>query len=604
MRRAAVLAALVAAGLAQAAPGAPVTAAPTADSRPATARSAPAPAASADPNALNGDTPLSFTVLPGDTLIGLSRQVFVSAAAWKEIAALNRLADADRIRPGQVLMVPARLMRSTPRAARVEAAHGEVRRQGPGGEAPLRAGDLLAEGERVGTGSAGSVVLRLADGSRVRLGPAADVALARSRSVGGRQAAEALAADPAAPITEPARDGFFIGGLRLISGVLEVLASPLRRARPLEVETPTAVIGVRGTEYRVGLTGPEEASATVAAGTARAEVLGGTVRVDRMAAAAAAPAGADVGGGFGATVSATDTAPRVRALPAAPDLSGLPALFERPVIRVRGLSASDPLRVQVAADEGFERIVAEQRVPAGGEWRVAGLEDGRWWVRARRVDTGGLEGYDARRDLVLKARPEPPATLAPRPGERLTPGPVDLRWTAHPQAIAYRLQTARDEAFTQGVTDQGEVTQPQARLTLEQPGRVFWRLRTVRQGADGAPDAGPWGDPQTFELRALPGPARVSRGDGELLIAWGAQEGVRYRVELARDAAFTDVVGREDRPVPTWRIASPGPGTWYFRLAHVYEDGELSPPGPALAIEVPRDWRYWWGLLLPVLAVF
>ena len=54
---------------------------------------------------------VAFTVNPGDTMIGLSNSVLVSAAAWREVAALNRLRNSNRIAPGQVLVIPQRLLR-------------------------------------------------------------------------------------------------------------------------------------------------------------------------------------------------------------------------------------------------------------------------------------------------------------------------------------------------------------------------------------------------------------------------------------------------------------------------------------------------------------
>ena len=53
---------------------------------------------------------IDYRIGERDTLIGLSETVFIGPQAWREIARLNRLPDANLIRPGQVLRVPARLM--------------------------------------------------------------------------------------------------------------------------------------------------------------------------------------------------------------------------------------------------------------------------------------------------------------------------------------------------------------------------------------------------------------------------------------------------------------------------------------------------------------
>jgi hypothetical protein len=71
---------------------------------------------------------VEYRVSERDTLIGLSERVFVSPQAWREIARLNRLPDANLIRPGQVLRVPTRRCART-RCRRATSAVGEVRWQ-------------------------------------------------------------------------------------------------------------------------------------------------------------------------------------------------------------------------------------------------------------------------------------------------------------------------------------------------------------------------------------------------------------------------------------------------------------------------------------------
>ncbi|MBD9731188.1 N-acetylmuramoyl-L-alanine amidase [Streptomyces sp. H28] len=49
-----------------------------------------------------------YTVGPGDTLWSIAASKFGDGARWREIAALNKLADADVITPGQKLKLPKR----------------------------------------------------------------------------------------------------------------------------------------------------------------------------------------------------------------------------------------------------------------------------------------------------------------------------------------------------------------------------------------------------------------------------------------------------------------------------------------------------------------
>ena len=243
---------------------------------------------------------MSYTVTAKDTLIGLGRSLLADGASWPEVAHLNASRNPNLITPGQV---PLRLLRSAQVAARVLSVEGDVRLDGK----PVKAGDTLPPGQTLQTAAASSAVLLLGDGSRVKVAPLTETGLDEHRRFDLRPNA----------VAGEASEGLFASTMRLVRGSIEVLASKVQRAKPLEVTTPTAVIGVRGTEYRVH-------AQAARSGT---EVLEGKVRADANDAD-----GADVPAGFGAALLA-GVAPTVVALPPAPDLSGVPARFERPLVR-------------------------------------------------------------------------------------------------------------------------------------------------------------------------------------------------------------------------------------------------------------------------------
>lgn len=318
---------------------------------------------------------VEYRISPRDTLIGLSQTVFVSPQAWREIARLNRLPDPNVIRPGQVLRVPARLMRLRPVPVALASSVGDVRVAG----APAQPGMAIAEGQQVETGANGSAVLALADGSRVKVPPSSLAEILASRGPGASDAqASRLAAD-----------GWFTGAMRMLRGSVEVLAAKVRRGPPLEVDTPTAVVGVRGTQYRVALDADTQAT--------RSEVLEGKVKLESPQRSV----GTDIAAGFGAAIDAAAKKPEPVKLLPAPDLGAMPERFERPLVRFALPTEQDTVRVQVAQDEAFERIVDDSKVVPGSDVRIAGLDDARWFLRARRLDGQGIEGFDAVRPLSL-----------------------------------------------------------------------------------------------------------------------------------------------------------------------------------------------------------
>jgi hypothetical protein len=557
------------------------------------------------PLAVAAEEPMvNYTVRSADTLIHLSRKVFASEQAWREIAALNRLPNPNRVYPGQVLRVPERLVRMQPASATVTSVVGDVRIN----EAPAKPGMQVAEGQRLKTQEGGSIVIRLDDGSRVKLPPSSLAEVLASRRFG-------VGKDPQA---EP---GWFIGTLRLLQGSVEVLGTKVLRAKPLEVTTPTATVGVRGTNFRVTAVDP----AMLAGGATRTEVLSGVVLVDAPSATAAsqkldepnpqapAPLASEpspafkslvLNKGFGAVVQpGVHQAPKATALLPAPSLKGLPERFERPLVRFRLKNVQRRARVQVAKDAAFDQIVVDQLVAAGAEVRLAGLVDGRWHVRARQIDESNLEGYDVATSFLLKARPEPPASIQPRAASKQSAGEVLFAWAPNVDAQYTRLQVSQNPQFAKLVFDRADLTAAEMRVPLTEPGAYYWRTASIKR--DG--DVGPFGDAQAFELRPNPEPPKggIAADGKSLVLSWSARAEDRQQVQLARDSGFKNIVSEAELRQAEWKVPTPDvPGRYYFRYRSIEPDGYVTPYSSTLTIELPRDWRQFLFLGLPLFLIF
>ncbi len=525
-------------------------------------------------SALAAEPVASFVVQEGDTLIDLSNEVFISPQAWREIARLNKLPDADLIRPGQQLRVPLRLLRGNAVDGQLLSSVGEVKLDG----AAVAAGSAVRPGQRLSTAANASAVLRLADGSRLRVLPNSEIELAQS-------------IDYAKRADQP--QGLFAGLMRLVRGSLEVVAAKVLRAKPLEVESPTAVIGVRGTEFRVR---QESVSGL------RAEVLEGIVG----ATPARRDSGVAVAAGNGTAIVDPRVPPFVAKLLPALDLGAMPQVFERPILRFTPPANGNAVRVQVASDEQFDAVVRDELFAPNSQVRIAGLDDGRWWLRVRAVDRDGIEGLDAKRAVRLEARPEPPAPTRPRADGKAGAGALRLAWLENTTAAAYRVQVAKDAAFTQPVFEAERVQGDGVAVPLEEAGDYHWRVASIAADASAERPQGPWSDAQRFTLRPRPAqPSGSVEAEGKTLqLRFSGRAGDRQQVQLARDTGFADVVAEAELERAEWTLDKPEtPGTYYFRFRSIEPDGFVGPYSSALKIEVPRDWSGAWRVLLPMLLV-
>jgi hypothetical protein len=507
----------------------------------------------------------THVVEPGDTLIGLQRQLLRPGANWRVIQRLNRVADPYRLQPGKPLRIPAALLRAEPLDAEVLHAHGDVWLERAGAaRQPLAAAASLRAGDIVGTGAKSSLTLRFADGSRTQLGPNGQLRLDNHARLGGA--------------------GVVRTELRLDAGGTETQVPPQRTTPRFDLRTPAVNLGVRGTQFRARV---DEARTLV-------EVEQGQVAAGRRA----------VDAGFGAVATTQGTSGPQPLLPA-PALAGLPERIERLPLQLAWPTAGNAGRyraqvLDVSAETPrlvLEAALAQSQV----EWPDE-LPDGRYELRVRAADAQGLEGRSASHVFTLDTQPVPPFPLRPRADERLEAESTTLAWARNPQAARYRLQIASEPGFAQPVLTRDDLTATELAAALPL-GMWHWRVGSIT--ADG--DIGPWGDVRRFERVHPPPPppaptAEVPRKtDTGIVVGWSASTlpGASYQVQIARDAAFTDLLVDERVTRTEQLLPAPAPGTYHVRVRTIGADGRAGAFGAPQLVEVPRS--LWWLWLLPLL---
>lgn len=524
----------------------------------------------AAPCAQATDAPLAYQVQPGDTLIGIRDRLLVPGAGWRVLQQVNRVPQPRRLMPGQQLLIPAHLVQVQPLVAEALLVQGAVSVQRAGAASqPLASGDTLVAGDVLRTGPQASAVLRFVDGSRVLLRPDSQLRLERMQRLGH------------GPVVDTQ--------LRLDAGSADSQVS--RQAAPrFQIRTPVANLGVRGTEFRTHL----------ADQTTTLEVLDGQVQA---AALAAGGRGAQLTtAGFGTQITTSGVAVP-RPLPPAPALAGLPSRIERLPLRLPWVlpAGADRARAQVFEAAPPGRLLLDGLFGAEGARWNDDLPDGDYRLQVRTVDAGGLEGRDASWPFTLKARPEPPFTVSPRAGEAIQAETIRFAWTSPAAAARYRLQVADSADFSAPRLDRDDITGTALQLPLP-VGTHHWRMASIRASGD----TGPWSDASVFSRVPPPPPPpqppalqAPQLGTNGLLLAWRAEPGQRYQLQLAADAGFTQVLHDVQLDTPQWPLASPAPGRYHLRVRSVDADGRPGPYGAVQQVDVPPDRRWLW--LLPAM---
>lgn len=177
----------------------------------------------------------------------------------------------------------------------------------------------------------------------------------------------------------------------------------------------------------------------------------------------------------------------------------------------------------------------------------------------------------------VKLLPPPDLTSVPA---RFDAAQVRVTFAAVPAAVAYRAQLSADQEFRQIVADH---IGPGATVEFADiPDGHYWlRARSVdAEGLEGADAAHP------FDRRRLPSSPAVQEPLADALLfgstasfAWTAvPDAASYRLQVARDAVFSDVVAtRDGLSTNRLRIEPLTAGTYYWRVASIDADSRAGP---------------------------
>ncbi len=373
--------------------------------------------------------------------------------------------------------------------------------------------------------------------------------------------------------------------LSLHHGNLEAHASKQQEpSARYEIKSRALNLTVRGTEFRAHVSDTDQFT--------RNEVLSGAVRAAGLRGKTVVTAA-----GFGTFAAPGEPPSPPQKLVPPPDLNKLPSHIDKLPLRFEWTATEGAVsyRAQVFSARSFDQLMLDNTFETPtAKW--IDLPDGRYLLRVRGKDSAGLEGLNADRAFVLKARPEPPFVITPLDGQKSYGPEAHFRWSSS-ASQTYLFQLSSKPDFSTLLVDQRDLADSESSTTLA-PGQYYWRIASITAGSD----QGPFSDVQCFTQRKVPESPTLDTpklDDKQLQLSWrqGAP-GESFQLQLARDRGFTDVVLDKSMSNNLVSLDRPEPGTYFLHVKTIDADGFAGNYGAAQQIEVPASSKPWWLLLL------
>lgn len=410
--------------------------------------------------------PASITYLTraGDTLSSIAQQLTNKVENWVAIGKVNNIGTDTNIPIGTAIVIPATLLPDEPSEARVVALSGNIAaKNADGTPMPISLGAKITEGMQIDTGNNSFLTLSLPDASRVSVPSNSRIKLSKLR----------MARYTKSPRTE----------INLLRGHVESQVSPLEQNKGrFEVHTPLGVAGVRGTNFRVGITDK---------GTAN-EVLSGKVEVAQPG----KPSPLTLHAGQGNIIDAKSVGKAIDLLPA-PQLAENPTLTQPTSAQISliAVAGARAYHVQISSDADGQNIFSETQA-SGNKFAIQGVREGNYFARVSSIDQHGLEGPARIQPISLKLptnavatqkNPQSPPYVSQSDAKHIT-----LKWVAEP-GKKFKVQVARDAAFSWLLfTD--STTTPETTLRRLPFGTYYARVQSIN--ADGSTN--PFSNYQAF----------------------------------------------------------------------------------------------------------
>lgn len=301
-------------------------------------------------------------VQQGDTLIDLAQRYTHDVQAWRQLQTLNSIEDPYRLSIGRELRIPLALIPRVAAEARLVHVAGPVR----AGNEPAQIGAVLSQGATISTAGGGYAALALEDGTTVTVPPGTELRLEQLAKFSGTELGDTV--------------------LQVPQGGMSATVAPTGKGvGRFEVRTPTAVTGVRGTQFRLHNSAVGQAG-SVSEGSVRLLPRNGALTV--------------VANGYGSVVRPDGTlAGTWRMLPA-PDMAPPARRGGQWATRLAPVAGAAGYAIDVSRDEDGLYPVSSTTVQSA-DALFPSPGQGEYYVSARAIDGNGVSGHSTARHRIV-----------------------------------------------------------------------------------------------------------------------------------------------------------------------------------------------------------
>ena len=397
-----------------------------------------------------------YTIKQNDTFYSIYRQYLTRQSDVANLSAYNKHKLSDKIFPGHSLNIPVTMLKKMPASVQVLVSSGDVQATlaADNGFKALKKGDLLGQGDTLITGKYSVAKLVFADGSVVDVQQNSKITIYSSYQYAGM--------------------GTYVILLKLQAGKTEVSANPNHvPGNSVQIQTPSAIAAVRGTQFRVA------ADSDIAI----QETLTGNVSFG------SAGESVSVLQGYGSSAEKNKAPLAPIALPASPDVSEFPSLFEneqaQAVFELKPQQGVVGWQARLYSDSEFSIIVSEQTTKTT-QLKFDDLADRPYFLKLRAQDVHGLSGADAIHAFSIKRKnaviTPNSILLAPAISAVIPLAPTEFSWKFKNSPKQYKLQVARDASFNEIVYEQYTSSDS---INIQQSfgqGKFYWRVVAEFEG--------------------------------------------------------------------------------------------------------------------------